>query len=115
MEFPEFFTLKEHIQGCLDKYPNDENAKKIFIPMLDNFSGFLRSDQNIGYLRIVDSNTIGMHYDVTDPKSAFNAFISEGIVSKPNGAGGAFGFGKMLSCMPCSHNSTFAQRVPEIS
>ena len=115
LEFPEFFTLKEHIQGCLDKYPNDENAKKLFIPMLDNFSGFLRSDQNIGYLRIVDSNTTGMHYDVTDPKSAFNAFISEGIVSKPNGAGGAFGFGKMLSCMPCSHNSTFAQRVPEIS
>lgn len=63
MEFPEFFTLKEHIQGCLDKYPNDENAKKLFIPMLDNFSGFLRSDQNIGYLRIVDTNTTGMHYE----------------------------------------------------
>ncbi|OYP61237.1 hypothetical protein [Prevotella sp. P3-122] len=99
LEFPEFFTLKEHIQGCLDKYPNDENAKKLFIPMLDNFSGFLRSDQNIGYLRIVDSNTTGMHYDVTDPKSAFNAFISEGIVSKPNGAGGAFGFGKAVFWM----------------
>lgn len=66
--------------------------------MLDNFSGFLRSDQNIGYLRIVDTNTTGMHYDVTDPKSAFNAFISEGIVSKPNGAGGAFGFGKAVFC-----------------
>lgn len=99
VEFPEFFTLKDHIQGCLNKYPNDENAIRLFNPMLDIFSGYIRSDQNIGYLRIVDSNTTGMHYDVNDSRSAFNAFISEGIVSKPNGAGGAFGFGKAVFWM----------------
>lgn len=98
MEFPDFFKLKEHIEGCLEKYPNDENAEKLFTPMLDYFQDF-RVDQNIGYLRIVDRNTTGMHYDKTDPKSPFNAFISEGIASKPNGAGGSFGFGKAVFWM----------------
>lgn len=98
MEFPEFFKLKEHIQGCLNKFPNDENAIKLFKPMLEYFSDF-RLRQNIGYLRIVDSNTTGMHYDASDPKSPFNAFISEGIASKPNGAGGSFGFGKAVFWM----------------
>lgn len=98
LEFPEFFKLKEHIQGCLNKYPTDENAKKLFNPMLDFFNGN-RLEQNIGYLRIVDSNTTGMHYDANDAKSPFNAFISEGIASKPNGAGGSFGFGKAVFWM----------------
>lgn len=98
VEFPEFFKLKEHIEGCLEKYPNDDNATKLFLPMLEYFSDF-KTDQNIGYLRIVDTNTTGMHYDVDDPKSAFNAFISEGIASKPNGAGGSFGFGKAVFWM----------------
>ena len=95
MDFPEFFQLKEHIKGCLDKYSNDENAVKLFEPMLKYFQEF-RLDQNIGYLRIVDTNTTGMHYDPADSGSAFNAFISEGIASKPNGAGGSFGFGKAV-------------------
>lgn len=112
-EFPEFFTLKKHIQGCLNKYPNDENAKKLFEPMLDKFEGFLLSDQKIGYLRIVDSNTTGMHYDVTDPKSAFNAFISEGIVSKPNGAGGAFGFGKAVFWMLSPISTVFVSSMTD--
>ena len=97
-EFPEFFKLKEHIEGCLNKYPNDENGDKLFKPMLDYFSDF-QTNQNIGYLRIVDTNTTGMHYSSNDSKSAFNAFISEGIASKPNGAGGSFGFGKAVFWM----------------
>lgn len=98
IEFPEFFKLKEHIEGCLNKYPTDDNARKLFKPMLDNFNGN-RYDQNIGYLRIVDTNTTGMHYDANDANSPFNAFISEGIASKPNGSGGSFGFGKAVFWM----------------
>jgi hypothetical protein len=98
LEFPEFFKLKDHIIGCLDKYPNDENGEKLFRPMLEYFDNF-QVDQNMGYLRIVDTNTTGMHYDPDDAKSPFNAFISEGIASKPNGAGGSFGFGKAVFWM----------------
>ena len=98
MDFPEFFKLREHIEGCLNKYMDDDNAEKLFSPMLAYFREF-RTDQNIGYLRIVDTNTTGMHYNVNNPKSPFNAFISEGIASKPNGAGGSFGFGKAVFWM----------------
>lgn len=98
-EFPHFFVLKEHIEGCLNKYPNDENAKKLFLPMLKYFGRGFSLDNNIGYLRVVDYNTTGMHYDRNDGSSPFNAFISEGIASKPNGAGGSFGFGKAVFWM----------------
>lgn len=79
MDFPEFFQLKEHIKGCLDKYPNDENAVKLFEPMLKYFQEF-RLDQNIGYLRIVDTNTTGMHYDPADSGSAFNALFQRELL-----------------------------------
>ena len=98
LEFPDFFKLKDHIIGCLEKYPNDENGEKLFRPMLEYFNTF-QVDQNMGYLRIVDTNTTGMHYDANDPGSPFNAFISEGIASKPNGSGGSFGFGKAVFWM----------------
>lgn len=112
MDFPEFFQLKEHIKGCLDKYSNDENAVKLFEPMLKYFQEF-RLDQNIGYLRIVDTNTTGMHYDPADSGSAFNAFISEGIASKPNGAGGSFGFGKAVFWMLSPISTVFVSSKTE--
>ncbi len=94
MEFPEFFKLKEHIQGCLNNYPKNENAEKLFKPMLDYFEDS-RSDQNIGYIRVVDTNTTGMRYDANDNTSPFKAFISAGVAAHTNeGSGGAFGFGK---------------------
>lgn len=96
MEFPEFFNLKEHIEGCLNNYPDNENAEKLFRPMLEYFKNF-RSEQNIGYIRVVDTNTTGMHYDANDNRSPFKAFISDGVAAKTNnGAGGAFGFGKAV-------------------
>lgn len=33
-EYPQFFELKNHIQGCIDYYPNNRNAKAIYEPML---------------------------------------------------------------------------------
>ncbi len=96
MEFPEFFNLKEHIEGCLNNYPGNENAEKLYEPMLKYFKDF-RSEQNIGYIRVVDTNTTGMHYDANDNRSPFKAFISDGVAAKTNnGAGGAFGFGKAV-------------------
>lgn len=106
-DYPNFFDLREHIKGCLEKYPGDQNANRIYEPMLDFFKEF-RTDQKIGYLRVRDSNTTGMPYDKNDAKSPFNAFISEGIASKPNGSGGAFGFGKAVFWMdsPFNHINT---------
>lgn len=103
-EYPRFFDLKQHIEGCLKKYQNDDNAKRVYEPMLKFFNVY-QSKQNIGYLRVTDYNTIGMSYDKHDPKSLFNAFISEGIASKPNGAGGAFGFGKAVFWMKSPFSS----------
>ena len=97
-EYPKFFDLKDHIEGCLKKYPNDDNGKKLFNPMLPYFPETLL-DRKIGYLRVKDKNTTGMAYNPSDPKSPFNCFISEGIVSKPDGAGGSFGFGKAVFWM----------------
>lgn len=92
-ELPEFFKLKDHIQGCLDEFPGNENAQKRFGPMLDYFSGgFI--DRNISYLRIVDRNTTGMSYSENDPHTGFYKFLAEGVAQDKEGAGGAFGFGK---------------------
>lgn len=92
-EYPNFFSLKDHIEGCLTRFPDNDNAKKKYGPMLDYFKGN-KFEQSIGYLRITDSNTTGMSYDPTTDKTGFFAFISEGIANKDESAGGAFGFGK---------------------
>ena len=89
-QFPEFCKLKKHIQGCLDSFPGNDNAEKLYRPMLSYFD-----QENIGYIRVVDTNTTGMHYDAEDNSSPFMAFISDGVATHANkGAGGAFGFGK---------------------
>lgn len=93
LEFPNFFELKKHIQGCLDKFPNNENAEKRFRPMLQKFADG-SFEQEIHYLRIVDKNTTGMNYDADDPSSGFYKFLAEGVAQDKDGAGGAFGFGK---------------------
>lgn len=112
IEYREFFKLKDHIQGCLDKYPNDENGEKLFEPML-SYIADLPSDQKIGYIKVTDSNTTGMNYDANNPKSPFNAFISEGIASKPNGAGGSFGFGKAVFWMNSKISTIFVSTKTE--
>lgn len=92
-ELPEFFTIKDHIQGCLNHFP--VLGKKLFENMLSFFRGGYT--QEMGYFRITDSNTRGMSYDKNDAESPFNAFISEGVAAHSDeGAGGAFGFGKIV-------------------
>ena len=91
MEYPSFFELKTHIEGCLKKFP--VQGAPLYEPMLEYFDDD-RFKQQINFLRIVDSNTIGMHYDANDGNSRFYKFIAEGVAQDQAGAGGAFGFGK---------------------
>lgn len=91
MEYPSFFELGDHIQGCLDKFP--VQGKPLYEPMLQYFASS-RLNQSINYLRITDSNTKGMVYDCNDANSGFYKFIAEGVAQDAEGAGGAYGFGK---------------------
>lgn len=95
-EYPEFFKLKEHIQGCLDYYPNNHNAKVIYEPMLKLFSDGSIYYERMGFIRVSDYNTKGMAYDEGKTDSPFYAFVrSAGVSAKDdNAAGGSFGFGK---------------------
>lgn len=93
ISYPNFFELKEHIQGCLDYYPKNSNAKDNYKPMLSILDPSL---SEISYVRVSDFNTKGMNYDENDTNSSFYAFVrSAGVSAKENAAaGGSFGFGK---------------------
>lgn len=94
-DFPNFFDLRSHIQGCIDYYGND--AKKVYKPMLDRFPKNDGMRQTIPYLRVADFNTKGMKYVEGDTKSTFYAFVRAiGVTVKDEtGArGGSFGYGK---------------------
>ena len=91
LEYPSFFELKKHIEGCLTQFP--VQGKPLYGPMLDHFEDD-KFKQQIYFLRITDSNTKGMTYVPNDDKSGFYRFISEGVAQDKKDAGGAFGFGK---------------------
>ena len=50
-DYPEFFSLKEHIMGCLDYYSNNYNAKAIYEPMMKFFADNTHHD-HLGYIRV---------------------------------------------------------------
>ena len=94
-DFPNFFTLRNHIKGCIDYYGDD--AKKTYQHMLDDFPENNGLKQAIPYLRVADYNTKGMTYKEGDTKSTFYAFVRAiGVTVKDlTGArGGSFGYGK---------------------
>lgn len=95
-DFPEFFKLKDHIQGCIDYFPNNPNARPYFEPMLAFFDGYSAYNQQIHFLRISDYNTKGMPYDEENHDSPFYAFVrSVGVSAKAdNTSAGSYGFGK---------------------
>ncbi len=95
VDYPNFFELKEHIEGCLDYYPNNPNAKIIYEPMLNFFADNCLQN-HLGYIRISDYNTKGMPYEEGRTDSKFYAFVrSAGVSAKDDvSAGGSFGFGK---------------------
>lgn len=94
-DFPNFFDLRNHINGCIDYYGDD--AMKVYKPMLDGFpeNGGIR--KAIPYLRVADYNTKGMTYSEGDTKSTFYAFVRAiGVTVKDDSGskGGSFGYGK---------------------
>lgn len=95
--FPNFFDLRKHIEGCIENFPNNEKAKKIYPPMLDYLDRVNRPGEKLHFIRVSDHNTKGMHYDNPEDNDApFYAFVrSAGVSSKADeSAGGSFGFGK---------------------
>lgn len=98
MYFPNFFELKDHIQGCLDYYYNNINAERKFRPMLEYFDEAHNStiNQTIGYIKVSDFNTRGMNFVPNTTDSPFYAFVqAAGVTVKDDSAsGGSYGFGK---------------------
>ena len=95
--FPNFYELEYHIRGCLNYYPNNQNAQRKFEPMLRFFNdGREDEEKKLGYIKVSDFNTKGMNYvkDATD--SPFYAFVqAAGVTVKSDSAsGGSYGFGK---------------------
>ena len=93
-EYPELFNLRQHIQGCLTLYPDDQNTSKVFQPML-----YILNQKEIPYLKVSDYNTTGMSFykDLEGkPRGSFYAFVRSGGHSEKTSttAGGSFGFGK---------------------
>lgn len=95
--FPNFFEIEKHIEGCLDNFPNNEKAKKIYPSMLDYLHRVNQPGSKLFYIKVSDHNTLGMHYDNPENNDApFYAFVrSAGVSSKSDdSSGGSFGFGK---------------------
>ena len=95
VDFPEFFELQHHIEGCLEYFPNNHNAKVTYEPMCKLFEGD-RYQDHLGFIRVSDYNTKGMKYEEGNTDSPFYAFVrSAGVtVKEDTSAGGSFGFGK---------------------
>ena len=95
VDYPEFFELQHHIQGCLDYFPNNHNAKVTYAPMRKLFEGNKYHD-HLGFIRVSDYNTKGMTYEEGNTDTPFYAFVrSAGVTVKDSAAaGGSFGFGK---------------------
>ena len=94
-EYSNFFELKKHIQGCLKHFPNNDDAKATYKPML-TFLNSLKEYDNLYYIRVSDFNTIGMNYIKGDTSQPFYAFVrAAGVSAKADAtAGGSYGYGK---------------------
>lgn len=97
-EFPSFFQLEEHIKKCLEFFPNNPDAKRLFGDMLYYLNGNEPGKKRlkISCLKISDFNTKGMSYNSLKTDSPFYAFLrATGVSAKMlAGSGGSFGFGK---------------------
>ena len=92
--FPGFFELKEHIQGCIDYWSQSEAIVAKYKRMQECFSDEYSS--KLCYLKISDRNTRGMDYEPGNNNTPFFAFVRAAKVSvKGSGnTGGTYGFGK---------------------
>ena len=94
-EYGNFFELKKHIQGCLEYFPSNNDAKITYQPMIDYLESLGHSEK-LFYIKVSDYNTQGMDYVKGDTTKPFYAFVRSAGVSakKDNTAGGSFGYGK---------------------
>lgn len=91
---PNLLEIREHIEGCLKLYADNDNALEYFPPMIEYLN---QIGDSIPYIKVSDSNTTGMNYvDDYHTKEPFYAFVrSKGVtVKKSASSGGSFGFGK---------------------
>jgi len=93
-DVPNLLEIREHIEGCLKLYKDNDNAQEYFPPMIEYLN---QIGESIPYIKVSDSNTTGMNYiDDFHTKEPFYAFVrSKGVtVKKSASSGGSFGFGK---------------------
>lgn len=95
VNYPNFYELKDHIQGCIDHFPTNGDAKSTYQPMVDYFDQLGRVGK-IYYIKVSDYNTLGMGYIKGNTELPFYAFVrAAGVSSKSDAtAGGSFGYGK---------------------
>lgn len=95
LDYRNFFKLKNHIKGCIKHFPNNNDAKVTYQPMLYYLES-LGTRENLYYIKVSDYNTQGMDYIKGDTSQPFYAFVRAAGVSSKNdaSAGGSFGFGK---------------------
>lgn len=94
-EYSNFFELKKHILGCIKHFPNNDDAKVTYKPMLDYLNSLGEYD-NLYYIKVSDYNAVGMNYIKGDTACPFYAFVRAAGVSAKNDAtaGGSYGYGK---------------------
>lgn len=95
LNYPNLFDLNKHVRGCLDYYPNNQDAKTVYEPMLDYLSSLHRC-KDLFYIKVSDYNTKGMDYVKGQTDLPFYAFVrSAGVSAKADkAAGGSYGYGK---------------------
>ncbi|MCD8297981.1 MAG: hypothetical protein LUC88_10460 [Prevotella sp.] len=95
--YPGFFGLRQHIEGCMDYYKGNKDVERIYQPMIDYLDNLKKNNiVKIPYVEVSDYNTIGMEYEYGKTNNPFYAFVrAAGVSSKGDtGAGGSYGFGK---------------------
>jgi hypothetical protein len=98
-DYRNFFDLQQHMEGCINHFRGNNDAKTIYQPMVDNLKSLksaIGEEQNLYYIKVSDYNTLGMNYERGDTNQPFYAFVrAAGVSSKSDStAGGSFGYGK---------------------
>lgn len=94
-DYPEFYSLRKHIESCYNSYPKNEDYRIFYRSMLDNFDSSYNFE--IPYLKISDRRTTGMEYVRNDLSNPFQAFVRSSQISvkgDSSGAAGSHGYGK---------------------
>lgn len=94
-DIPKFKEVRNHIQLCIESYPNNEDYQIFYKSMLDNFDSNYATE--FPYLKISDRMTTGMRYVKNNLSNPFQAFVRSSQISvkgDSSGAAGSHGYGK---------------------